>query len=103
MHDTDAVLESELKHGGMLIREDDLEKNQLHCVHSIKGTTDAAPIMGQAFLVTAICLPYFVAKLCCNPQEVLTLDCRYLNLMQVTQDFAEAQKYLDPNLKSLAT
>lgn len=103
MHDTDAVLEAELKHGGMLIREDDLEKDQLLCVHSIKDTPEAAPIMGQAFLVTAICLPYFTAKLVSNPQEVLTLDCRYVNLMRVTQDFAEAQRHLNGDLKSLAT
>lgn len=102
MRDADAVREADLKHGG-LVREDDLEKNQLLCVHSIKGTTEAAPIMGQALLVTAICLPFFTAKLVSNPQEVLTLDCRSVNLMRVTRDFAEAQKHLDPDLKLLAT
>jgi len=59
--------------------------------------------MGQAFLVTTICLPFFTAKLCCNPQEVLTLDCRYVNLMRVTQEFADAQKHQDANLKSFAS
>lgn len=80
---------------GMFIHEDDLTVGQLLCVHSIKGSNDAAPIMGQAMKVTAVCLPYFLAKLVTN-NELLTLDVRWLRMMVVTPEFAAAQKNSPP-------
>lgn len=77
---------------GTFVHEDDLEVGQLLCVHSIKGCNDAAPIMGQSLVVTSVCLPYFTATLYTNPQELLTLDVRFLRMMKVTKEFAEAQK-----------
>lgn len=77
-------------HKGVLIYEDDLAEGQLLAVHSIKGTNDAAPIMGQAFKVVAVCLPYLVCSLC-RGNEPLTVDVRYLNLMKVSEQFAAAQ------------
>jgi len=76
---------------GALLQFDDLEAGQLICVHSIKGSNDAAPIMGQAMTVNAVCFPFFVASLYANG-EVLTLDVRFLNLMKCNKEFAEAQK-----------
>jgi hypothetical protein len=81
---------------GTLLMEDDLEAGQLICVHSIKGTTDAAPIMGQSLTITSVCLPYFTAILYADPDELLTLDVRYLRLMKVTEEFAKAQKRMKP-------
>ena len=76
---------------GALIQEDDLEAGMLLCVHSIKGMNDAAPIMGQAMTVNAICLPFFMATIY-GSGEMLTLDVRFLRLMKVTQEFADIQK-----------
>jgi hypothetical protein len=76
---------------GALVQYDDLENGQLICVHSIKGSNDAAPIMGQAMTVNAVCFPFFMATLYSN-DEPLTLDARFLNLMKVTKEFADVQK-----------
>lgn len=84
-------LESPRK-GGIFLMEDDLEVGQLICVHSVKFTNDAAPIMGQSLTITSVCLPYFTATIYADPDELLTLDVRYLRLMKVTEDFAKAQK-----------
>lgn len=76
---------------GALIQEDDLETGMLLCVHSIKGSNDAAPIMGQAMTVNAVCLPFFMATVY-GINEMLTLDVRFLRLMKCNQEFADAQK-----------
>jgi len=86
----DALMD-ETSRKGMIVQEDDLVVGQLLCVHSIKGTDDAAPIMGQSMIVTAICLPYFTAKLLAS-NELLTLDVRFLRMMAVTAEFAKSQK-----------
>jgi hypothetical protein len=88
-------LESPRK-GGIFLMEDDLEAGQLICVHSIKCTNDAAPIMGQSLTITSVCLPYFTATIYADPNELLTLDVRYLRLMKVTEDFAKAQLRMKP-------
>jgi hypothetical protein len=78
---------------GGRIAEDDLSVGDFVCVYNLKKTEDGAPIMGQSLHIKAICLPYFVGQLLSDPSEpVLTLDCRYLNLMRVTPEFVEAQK-----------
>lgn len=78
---------------GVKLPEDDLNVGDFVCVYNLKRTDDGAPIMGQSLEVKAVCLPYFVGKLLSDPAEpVLTLDCRFLNLMKVTKEFVEAQK-----------
>lgn len=86
----DGLMEETPRKGGLL-QLDDLENGQLICVHSIKGSNDAAPIMGQAMTVNAICFPFFIATIY-GSGEVLTLDVRFLNLMKCNKEFAEAQK-----------
>ena len=78
---------------GVKLPEDDLNVGDFVCVYNLKRTDDGAPIMGQSLEVKAVCLPYFVGKLLSDPAEpVLTLDCRFLNLMRVTKEFVDAQK-----------
>lgn len=79
---------------GVRLAEDDLEVGQYVCVYNLKREpNEGAPIMGQSLHIKAICLPYFVGQLLSDPSEpVLTLDCRYLNLMRVTEDFVKAQQ-----------
>jgi len=89
----DAMEETPRKRVGVMLAEDDLEVGQYVCVYNLKKTEDGAPIMGQSLHIQAICLPYFVGKLLSDPSEpVLTLDCRYLNLMRVTEEFVKAQQ-----------
>jgi hypothetical protein len=79
--------------GGVILAEDDLEVGQYVCVYNLKKTDEGAPIMGQSLHIKAICLPYFVGQLLSDPSEpVLTLDCRFLNLMKVSKEFVDAQK-----------
>lgn len=79
---------------GVRLAEDDLEVGQYVCVYNLKREpNEGAPIMGQSLHIKAICLPYFVGQLLSDASEpVLTLDCRYLNLMRVTEDFVKAQQ-----------
>jgi hypothetical protein len=79
---------------GIMLREDDMEVGQFVCVYNLKQQpNEMAPIMGQSLEIRAICLPYFVGQLLSDPdQPILTLDCRYLNLMKVTKEFVEAQR-----------
>lgn len=79
---------------GLTLVEDDLEVGQYVCVLNLKRQPDdAAPIMGQSLHIKAICLPYFVGQLMSDPSlPILTLDCRYLNLMKVTAEFVKAQQ-----------
>jgi hypothetical protein len=71
-----------------------MEVGQFVCVYNLKQQpNEMAPIMGQSLEIRAICLPYFVGQLLSDPdQPILTLDCRYLNLMKVTKEFVEAQR-----------
>lgn len=77
------------KKPGTLIDADDLEVGQYLCVHSCKMHDDCVPIMGRALKIKAICLPYIVGQLMCGSS--VTLDCRYLNFMRVTDEFVKAQ------------
>ncbi len=74
--------------------EDDLEVGQYVCVFNLKREPqDAVPIMGQSILIKAVCLPYFVGQLLSDSSEpILTLDCRFLNMMRVTKEFVDAQR-----------
>jgi hypothetical protein len=86
----DQLMDETPRKGG-LVQYDDLENGQLICVHSIKGSNDAATIMGQAIMVNAVCFPFFTATIY-GSGEPLILDVRFLNLMKVTQEFADSQK-----------
>lgn len=84
---------SKRKTVGIMLAEDDLEVGQYVCVYNLKRTEEGAPIMGQSLQIKAICLPYFVGQLLSDPSEpVLTLDCRFLNMMKVTPEFVKAQQ-----------
>ena len=86
-------LEDKRKGNGIMLAEDDLEVGQYVCVYNLKRTDEGAPIMGQSLQIKAICLPYFIGQLLSDPSEpVLTLDCRYINLMRVTKKFVQAQQ-----------
>jgi len=93
-HDGDEQPEKEQKRGGLLLAEDDLEVGQYVCVYNLKRTPEeGATILGQSLKVQAICLPYFVGQLLSDPSEpVLTLDCRFLSLMKVSEEFVNAQQ-----------
>jgi hypothetical protein len=90
----DGLMEETPRKGGLL-QNDDLEVGQLICVHSIKGTNDAAPIMGQALTVNAICFPFFIATVYATGDS-LTLDVRFLHFMKCSKEFADAQKSAAP-------
>lgn len=77
------------KPSGTLIEADDLEVGQYVCVHSCKQHDDCVPIMGRSLKIKAICLPFFVGQLTCG--QSVTLDCRYLNMMRVSEEFVKAQ------------
>lgn len=83
-----------MNNGGVILAEDDLEIGQHVCVFDLKGKPDdTAPIMGQSLTVKAICLPYFIGQLLSDPgKPILTLDCRHLRFMRVTQEFVQAQQ-----------
>lgn len=93
-HDDYESPEENDKVGGVIMAEDDLEVGQYVCVYNLKKMPDeGAAILGQSLQVKAICLPYFVGQLLSDPAEpVLTLDCRYLRLMRVTNEFVQAQR-----------
>ena len=81
------------KHKGIILAPDDIELNQYICVHSIKGTKESAPILGQSLHVKAINLPYVVGMVLSDPSKpVITLDYRYLNFMKVTPEYVKAQE-----------
>jgi hypothetical protein len=84
----------DVKRGGLVMAEDDLEVGQYVCVYSLKRNPDeGAAILGQSLQIKAICLPYFVGQLLSDPAEpVLTLDCRFLRLMKVSDEFVAAQR-----------
>ncbi len=79
---------------GCFVVEDDFSPGQLLAVHSIKGSNDPASIMGQAFTVKAVCLPFFTVSFVSNPVEIMTMDTRYINVMRVSKEYAESQKRL---------
>lgn len=95
--------EKEHRRGGLILAEDDLEVGQYVCVYNIKrAPEEGAAILGQSLKVQAICLPYFVGQMLSDPSEpVLTLDCRFLSLMKVSDEFVKAQqagaKGMQPN------
>jgi hypothetical protein len=77
-----------------MLAEDDLEVGQHVCVYGLKrAPNESAPILGQSLEVKAICLPYFVGQLLSDSTKpTLTLDCRFLHLMRVTNEFVAAQE-----------
>jgi hypothetical protein len=85
----------EATHKGVILAEDDFELDQLVVVHSLKGTLDTAPIMGQPLKFKAICLPFIIATIVLENRPI-TLDARYLHFMKISEEFVRAQMSL-PN------
>jgi hypothetical protein len=102
-HDGDEIPEVNEKRGGLILAEDDLTVGQYVCVYNLKhAPEEGAAIMGQSLKIQAICLPYFVGQLLTDPsQPFITLDCRFLSLMKVSEEFVQAQqagvKAMQPN------
>jgi hypothetical protein len=78
-----------------ILAPDDLEVGGLYTVHSLKGSDQPIPIAGLAFRVTAINLPFFVARLANPTVPPVTLDVRYLDFMRVSEEYAKAQAGAD--------
>jgi hypothetical protein len=92
-HDDDFEPQRDTQTGGVVLGPDDFEVGQLVCVYNMKKAPDeAASIMGQSVEIKAICLPYFVVKVLSDASNpIITLDSRFLNMMKVTKEFAQAQ------------
>jgi hypothetical protein len=78
------------KRKSLLLAPDDLEIGKYVAVHSIKGTKHTLPFFGQAAQITAINLPFVVAKPV-SDNGIATIDLRYLNLMPVSEEYVKAQ------------
>jgi hypothetical protein len=88
----DALRNGRTNMSGVILAPDDLRAGETVCVHSLKQTPDhAAQILGLSFQVKAICLPFIVGQFLSDGAK-LTLDCRFLNLMRVSPEFAAAQQ-----------
>lgn len=84
----------EIKPSGTVIHPDDLKENEYYTVHALKGKykkDGPQAILGQAFLVKAIQLPYLVGFLTADGTQPITLDVRDLDFMRVSKAFAAAQ------------
>jgi hypothetical protein len=78
---------------GLLVPADDLAVGRWYCVHGVRGDPDQVwPVFGQAFNIKAINLPFVVGELASDPSQPVTFDLRHLEIMAVTQDYAEAQR-----------
>ena len=84
------------KRKGLLLAPDDLTVGKYVAIHSIKGlrsvngSNESLPFFGDAAVITAINLPFVVARLVAS-NNIVTLDVRHINLMPVTDDFVRAQ------------
>jgi hypothetical protein len=81
------------KHRGLFLHPDDMEVGQICAVHSMKLHNNPSPIFGEALQITAIQLPFVLAQpLAYALQPPVTLDVRYMNMMPVSNEYADAQK-----------
>ena len=83
------------KRRGLLLAPDDLKVGKYVAIHSVKGVIVkevAGPLalFGDAAVITAINLPFVVARFVAS-NNIVTLDVRHINLMPVTDDFVRAQ------------
>lgn len=75
---------------GLLLYPDDLEKGKLCAIHHC---TNRTPFLGDSLKITAINLPFVVARSLVNPElPPITLDLRECGLMPVSEDFVAAQR-----------
>ena len=74
-----------------ILAPDDLNKEMLVTVHSIKGSDEHMPLMGQAFVVKAVERPFVVLHHYATKQVIPALDERIFQFMKVSQEFADAQ------------
>lgn len=79
---------------GLLLTADDLEIGQQLAVHHCNHWS---PLLGESLKITAINLPFVVAKLLAHPESSpVTLDTRDCRLMPVTDAFVAAQQGREP-------
>ena len=83
------------RRGLLLVAPDDLTVGKYVAIQSVKGVIVkevAGPLalFGDAAVITAINLPFVVARLVAS-NNIVTLDVRHINLMPVTDDFVRAQ------------
>jgi hypothetical protein len=66
---------------GLLVQANDLAVGKHYVVHSVKNCPpDSHPVLGQAFRLTAMNLPFVIGKLVSDPAHPpLALDVRYLD------------------------
>lgn len=75
-----------------LVAPDDLEIGQLYAVHSLKQNPAVpSPIAGEAFRLTVVQLPFVVGQLV-GLGVPTTVDTRFVTIMRVTEEYAEAQR-----------
>lgn len=77
---------------------EDFEVGQYVCVYNCRQSPEEPmPIMGQSMKIKAICLPFFVVEtLVPEMPPIMTLDVRFVNMMKVTKEYAEAQTMAQP-------
>lgn len=65
----------------------------IYAVHSVKSEPEQTyPILGQAFRIKALNLPFLVGEMVSDPTQAITFDLRYLNFMSVTKEYVAAQR-----------
>lgn len=84
-----------MKNKGLLLAADDLEIGRLVAIHH--GSRQYRDLRGASLQITAINLPFVVARLVPRPDiPPLTLNVRDCVFMPVTEDYAAAQAQQTP-------
>lgn len=87
------------KRKGTLLMADDLQVGQFYAVYGAKYGDGPLPINGLAWQCKAINLPFVVGKLVIDPcMPSVTLDVRYHELMQVSEEYVKAQSPPSKNI-----
>ena len=79
---------------GLHVSPDDLTVGNYYAVVGCKKHNKPISIAGMAFQATAINMPFMVGKMVCDSNlPPITLDLRFLNLMNVDENFVKAQTH----------
>jgi hypothetical protein len=78
---------------GLLVRPDDLQAARFSAVQGIKNDPAGThPILGQAFKLKAMNLPFLVGEPASDPARLsVTFDGRHLDFMRMTPGYVKAQ------------
>lgn len=89
-----AIQEQTPRRVGTIVAEDDLHVGQRVCIHTLKRFPDESNhLLGETIQVKAICLPFVVGQFLSQlGSPTMTLDCRFLNFMRVSDEFITAQQ-----------